>query len=82
MTVEIHIEELVLRGVAAADADAVTAALRTRLDELARGGVAPTAPVDDGAAVHRTRPVPARDAVELGSQAAAAVWTAAGGRAL
>ena len=80
MTVEIHIEELVLRGVAAADAAAVTNALRARLDELARDGVAPTAGRDDDTLVHRARTVPARTAAELGTQAAAAVWHAVGGR--
>jgi len=80
MSVEIHIEELVLRGVAPGEADAVTTALRARLEELARTGGAPTASVDGADEVRRARPVPARGARDLGAQAATEVWRAAGGQ--
>jgi hypothetical protein len=81
MSVEIHIEELVLRGLSPADAAVVTAALRAHLATLAADGTAPDTARDARTPVHRPRPAPASGPEELGRQAAAAVWAAAGGRA-
>jgi hypothetical protein len=77
MTVHIAIEEVVLRGVSAADAPLVVAALRHRLTELAMDST-PTARTADS---YRPRPVPAATPAELGAHAAAAIWDVTTGRA-
>ncbi len=79
MTVEIHIEELVLRGVAAADVATVTAALCDRLTALAGGGTEGLTTFDGTTVAHRPRPVPASGPAGLGTDAATAIWDAATG---
>lgn len=80
MNIEISVDELVLRGVADADAAAVSEAIRARLTELA------TSPgslgdLDASTSTYRPRPVPGATPAQLGTNAADAVWDAVTGSA-
>lgn len=72
--IEVVIEQLVVHGLSASDAQAAGAALEARLTTLARDG--DVAPRND--AVRRAGPVtaPAGNPAALGESVAAAVWSA------
>ena len=78
MSIEIHIDELILRGVPPEQAPTVRAALEGRLaelGELSRPGTALGLPT------FRAQTVDATSPAHLGAQVADAVWSAAGGGA-
>ena len=76
MSVEIVIDELVLRGVAPEQAQAVAAALEARLAELAAGGDELAARAE---ASRRLPPIAVRDESGLGEAVAERVWSGIGG---
>lgn len=78
MSLQLRIDEVVLRGVPAEHAAEVRAALETRLGELA-GRSGPHEDLD--LPVHRARPMTAGSPAQLGAQVADAVWSAVGGGA-
>jgi hypothetical protein len=77
MSVEIVIDELVLRGIAPERAHAVAAALEARLHQLAAGG-GELAPREE--ASRRLAPITLHESDGLGEAVAERVWNGIGGR--
>lgn len=79
MSTEIHIDELILRGIPPEQAAQVADAMRVRLSELATHRIDPLRAADVRA--YRGRQIHAESVEQLGTAAADAVWNAVNGGA-